>query len=161
MCAMHPDEEARLLDKLRKIEALFAGTTFTGERAAAENARERIRERLRQFERSERAVEHRLTLEDPWSRMLFMALARRYGLEPYRYSGQRRTTVMVKGTRSFVDHVLWPAFGELNATLREHLTEVTRRVIRQAIDGDASDAGERAGTPPPIAGGTPSIESAS
>ena len=42
--------EKRLIEKLRKIEALFARTSTPGERAAAANAWERIRESLRQLE---------------------------------------------------------------------------------------------------------------
>ena len=38
--------ETDLLDKLRKIEALFAGATTAGEKAAAGAAAERIREAI-------------------------------------------------------------------------------------------------------------------
>jgi hypothetical protein len=37
----------KLSDKLCRIEALYAGTKTAGERSAAANARDRIRERLR------------------------------------------------------------------------------------------------------------------
>jgi hypothetical protein len=40
-------------------------------------------------------VEFRFSLADQWSRHLLVALLRRYGIKPYRYSRQRRTTVMV------------------------------------------------------------------
>jgi len=131
------DEEERLIDKLRKIEALFARTTYVGEREAAEIARERIRQRLAQLEEIERAVEFKFTLPDGWSVSLFIALVHRYGLKPYRRASQRRTTVMVKVTRSFVDEVLWPQFQELNATLGAHLNAVTRRIIQEAIHRNA------------------------
>src|SRR5436190_17877019 len=49
--------ETRLRDKLRKIEALFAGAGTQGERLAAEAARERIRARLAEFGRSETPTE--------------------------------------------------------------------------------------------------------
>lgn len=75
-----------------------------------------------------------------------MALLRRYGLKPYRYRGQRRTTVMTKVTKSFVDQTLWPEFQQLNATLRGYLDDVTKRVIAEAIWGDVSDAEERSTT---------------
>jgi hypothetical protein len=142
------EEEERLIEKLRKIEALFARATSAGERAAAESARDRIRGRLEQLEKSERAVEYRFSLPDGWSKSLFMALLRRYGIEPYRYSGQRRTTVMARVTRTFAEEVLWPEFRELNETLRAHLESVTTRVIAQAIHGDQADAEERPGQEP-------------
>jgi hypothetical protein len=142
---METDAELRLIAKLRKIEALFAGATTRGERVAAESARERLRERLEVLEGSERVIEYKFSLPDGWSRSLFVALLRRYGLKPYRYRRQRRTTVMVHVTRTFVDDVLWPQFVELDQTLRAHLESVTERIIREAIDGDGSDVEERAG----------------
>ena len=145
---MNESEEARLVEKLRKIERLFARTDVAGERAAAESALERIRERLDQLERTEPPVEFRFSLPDAWSKSLFLALLRRYGLAPYRYRGQRRTTVMVRVTRTFADQVLWPEFRELDATLREHLDSVTRRIIATAIHGDVRDAEERPGQEP-------------
>ena len=145
---MHEDEEARLVEKLRKIEALFARAASAGERAAAESARDRIRQRLEQIEKSERTVEYRFSLPDAWSKSLFIALLRRYGIQPYRYSGQRRTTVMARVTRTFAEEVLWPEYQQLNATLRAHLESVTQRVIARAIHGDQADAEERPGQQP-------------
>lgn len=137
------DEERRLIEKLRKIEALFARPGTAGERAAAATARERIQERLFSLEKTEKPVEYRFTLSDGWSKSLFIALLRRYGLKPYRYRGQRRTTVMVRLTKTFVDEVLWPEFQEINATLREHLEAVTQRIVAQAIHGEGGEVEER------------------
>ena len=61
-------DESALTEKLRKIEALFAGAATAGERAAAGAAADRIRARLRESEGRERAVEIRFSLPDPWSR---------------------------------------------------------------------------------------------
>ena len=145
---MYEEEEERLIEKLRKIEALFARATSAGERTAAENARDRIRQRLEQLEKSERVIEYRFSLPDAWSKSLFIALLRRYGIDPYRYSGQRRTTVMARVTRTFADEVLWPEYQQLNAMLRAHLESITKRVIAQAIHGDQADAEERPGQGP-------------
>jgi len=145
---VHEAEEERLIEKLRKIEALFARATSAGERTAAENARDRIRQRLEQLEKSERVIEYRFSLPDAWSKSLFIALLRRYGIDPYRYSGQRRTTVMARVTRTFADEVLWPEYQQLNAMLRAHLESITKRVIAQAIHGDQADAEERPGQGP-------------
>ncbi len=145
---LQDDEERRLIDKLRKIEALFARATSDGERVAAGNASDRIRQRLEQLERSERAIEFRFSLPDAWSKSLFIALLRRYGIEPYRYAGQRRTTVMARVTRTFADEVLWPEYQQLNAMLHGHLDSITKRVIAQAIHGNQADAEERPGQQP-------------
>ena len=142
------DEEERLIERLRKVEALFARTTYPGERQAAQSALERIRRRLKELERVEQPVEFRFSLSDGWSQSLFIALLYRYGLKPYRYARQHRTTVTVKVAASFVDEVLWPEFRELNATLRSHLDSVTRRIIQQAIHGGDIDIEQRPGQEP-------------
>jgi len=141
--------DAQLREKLRKIEALFAGAGTEGERLAAEAALARIRARLAEEGRRESPTEMQFSIADPWARLLFMALCRRYGLAPYRYHRQRRSTVMLRVPRSFMEVVLWPEFRELEAELRRYLEEVTQRVIREAVYSDTSDAAEVAQALPP------------
>jgi hypothetical protein len=133
-------DEQRLFEKLRRIEALFAGATTEGERLAADAARDRIRERLKAVSGTEKAIEHRFSLRDTWSRRVFVALLRRYGLEPYRYPGQRYTTVMARVAARFVDETLWPEFQQIHAVLASYLDDVTNRVLTQMIHGDVSEA---------------------
>jgi hypothetical protein len=134
--------ESQLRDKLRKIEALFAGAGTAGERNAAEAALTRIRARLAEFGRRDGPIEMQFSMPDQWSRLLFLALARRYGLEPYRLHRQRRNTVMISVPQSFVEHVLWPEFVELNEALTAYLHQVTLRVIKDEVFADASEAPE-------------------
>lgn len=138
--------EGTLLEKLRKIEALHAGTKIDGEREAARRAAERIRARLAELRGREQEIEYRYSLHDPWKRKLFLALCRRYGLKPYREAGQRRSSVMVKAPKSFQDRTLWPEYQALSRELDEHLDELTTRVIREAIDDDVSEAAESTNT---------------
>jgi hypothetical protein len=133
-------DEARLIDKLRLIEALFSGATTEGEKVAAERARERILERLTLWEKEDPPVEYRFTVADMWSRKVFVALLRRYGIRPYRYSGQRYTTAMARVSKRFVDETLWPEFQEISETLRSYLSGVTDRVVQQVIHQDCSEA---------------------
>ncbi|MCW2284874.1 hypothetical protein M2323_002772 [Rhodoblastus acidophilus] len=134
--------ESQLREKLRKIEALFAGAGTPGERLAAEAALERVRARLAEFGRQDPPIEMQFSIPDQWSRHLFVALARRYGLKPYRLKRQRRTTLMIRVPKNFVNQVLWPEFNELNRALQSYLHEVTLRVIRDEIHADASEAQE-------------------
>jgi hypothetical protein len=134
--------ETALRDKLRKIEALFAGAATAGERLAAEAARERVTARLADLKRRDPLIEMQFAMPDQWSRALFLALSRRYGLKPYRYRRQRLTTVMLRVPRSFIDEVLWPEFAELNQALATYLNEVTLRLIREEVYADASEAAE-------------------
>jgi hypothetical protein len=134
--------ESQLRDKLRKIEALFAGAGTAGERMAAEAALARVRARLAEFGERDAPIDLQFSMADQWSRLLFVALARRYGLKPYRLPRQRRNTVMIRAPQGFVDQVLWPEFVELNEALVAYLHQVTLRVIRDEIFADASEAPE-------------------
>jgi hypothetical protein len=134
--------ESQLREKLRKIEALFAGAGTSGERLAAEAALERVRARLSELGRQDAPIEMQFSMSDQWSRHLFVALCRRYGLKPYRYHRQRRTTVMVRVPKGFVDLVLWPEFSDLDTALKAYLHEVTLRIIREDVFADTSDAQE-------------------
>lgn len=131
--------ESDLLEKLRKIERLYAGAATPGEKEAAAEAMARIRQRLGEVEKVEKPIEYRFTLTDGWSKKLFLALLRRYELRPYRYARQRRNTVMVRVPRSFVNETLWPEFLELSEVLKTYLEDVTNRVIAQAIHEDSGD----------------------
>jgi hypothetical protein len=132
-------DEQDLLDKLRKIERLHAGATTPGEKEAAADAIARIKRRIAEAAKVDRPVEYKFTLADGWSRKLFIALLRRYSLQPYRRARQRRNTVMVKVPRSFVEETLWPEFLELSEVLQQYLDEVTDRVIARGIHDDATE----------------------
>ncbi len=139
------DEEQQLIAKLRKIEALFSRPGTEGEREAAKTASARIRARLQALEKTEPLVEFRFSLADAWSRSLFIAVLRRHELRPYRYRGQRHTTVMVRVAKSYVDQTLWPEYQQLQAVLHEHFEAVTKRVIAQAIGTQGGDVEMREG----------------
>lgn len=131
--------EADLLDKLRKIERLYAGATTPGEKDAAADAIARIKKRLADTAKTEQPVEYKFTLADAWSKKLFIALLRRYAINPYRYSRQRRNTVMARVPRSFVNETLWPEFIELSKVLKTYLDEMTDRVISGGVHADAAE----------------------
>ena len=134
--------EAQLREKLRKIEALFAGAGTAGEKTAAEAALKRIQARLAGMGLSDPPVEMQFSLQDQWSRRLFLALCRRYDLKPYRLYRQRLTTVMLRAPRGFIEEVLWPEFRALNAALVQYLDEVTTQIIRDEVHRDTSEASE-------------------
>jgi hypothetical protein len=145
---------ARELEKLRKIEALYAGTNVAGEREAARRAAERIRARLAELRGREQDAELLYSLPDPWKPKLFVALCRRYGLKPYREPGRRHSTVIVCAPKAFQNNTLWPEFLALSQELHTHLNDLTDRVIRQAINEDISEATEQAPKAlPHVAGG--------
>ena len=84
-------------------------------------------------------MEFAFKLRDRWSHKLLVALLRRYQIRPYRYRGQRYTTIMARVPARFVNEILWPEFQELNQTLVAFLGEVTDRVIAEGIDSDTAE----------------------
>ncbi len=132
--------ESELIAKLEKVERLFAGAASDGERLAALEAKARLTERLNQTIQREEPEEYKFSMNDSWSRKLFIALLRRYGLKPFRYKRQRYTTVMARVPKSFVDKVLWPEFMELSEVLDQYLNSITDRVIQNHIHAEDSDA---------------------
>jgi hypothetical protein len=137
--------EEQLRARLRKITALFEGATTPGERSAAAAAIERVRKALGDTQQTEQPVEFKFSLPDRWQRRLFSALCRRYGLDPFRYKGQRHTTVMVRVPPTFVDRTLWPEYQELKEALDQYLNEATERIIHEEVFGDVGEARERTG----------------
>lgn len=138
--------EQQLREKLRKITALFEGAATAGERQAAAAAIARIRQALGAAAvQTQPPPEIKFSMTDQWQRRLFLALCRRYGIEPYRYKGQRYTTLIIRAPRAFVDTILWPEYLELQAALHAYLNDATERIIREEVNRDAEEAEERTG----------------
>jgi hypothetical protein len=139
---MNSDEYAKLIEKLRRIEALYDGATTIGERDAAAEARRKVAERLADVKpKSDPATEYRFSMENAWSRKLFVALARRSGLKPYRYPRQRRTTVMLRLTEPAANSI-WAEFQALNTALSEHLDALATQIIAEAVSPETGEAEE-------------------
>jgi len=136
-------DDHALREKLRKIETLFAGAATPGEKNAAGAAAERIRARLANSQKAEAPVETRFSVPDAWSRQLFIALCRRYGLRPFRYRRMHKQSIIVRAPKSFIDQILWPEFQELSKALTAYIAEVTNRLIREEVHGETADAEER------------------
>ena len=132
----------KLIEKLKLIEALHAGAGTEGERSAADYARQRIKDKIRQFGEADPPIEYTFTMNNQWSRRLFTALLRRYDIKPYRYYRQRHTTVMARVSKGFVNRTLWPEYQELEKELTKHLDAIAERIINESIFADTSDAEE-------------------
>jgi hypothetical protein len=70
----------------------------------------------------------------------FVALLRRYGIEPYRRRRQRYTSVMARVPKSFVDSTLWPEYLELSRVLEDYISEITENVIKNHIYQNTAEA---------------------
>ena len=82
-------DDTVLRDKLRKIEALFAGAATPGEKAAAGAAAERIRLQLKDAGSREVDVEFKFSLADPARRVSRRASTPRIGAPCSRPTAER------------------------------------------------------------------------
>ncbi len=120
-----------ILDRIKKIEALIAGTNIEGERQAAISAKERILQKHPMLEILKDAKEYYLHTQGSWHKKLLLALCRKYGLNPYRYHRQKYTTVVVRINEGFLNQVLWKEFQECSKHLEALVDEVTDDLIQK------------------------------
>ena len=138
VASMLDDEQLRA--KLAKVEELFRRSGSTGERAAAEAALNRLKDRLDvSDEDREPEIELQFSLPDMWSVRLFLAVCRKHGVRPYRYARQRRTTVMARARQAFFDQVVLPEFDLLHDELESYFENVTDQLIERALGSDGDD----------------------
>jgi hypothetical protein len=135
-----------IIARIQKVEALYHGTEEAGEKSAAETVLNRLVMRL-DAEHEQVEEEFQFSLPDPWKRKLFLALARRHGLKPYRYPRQRHSTVMLRITKKRLDLVLWPEFEELGKILSDYLAQATDDIIARGVHGDLSEAPQQPNLP--------------
>ncbi len=113
-----------IADKIRKIEALIAGTKNDGERQAAEFAKQRLQEKI-----TSQPIEYTVRLHSRWEKKLFVAICRKHGLRTYRYMRQKHTTAMVRVSTPFMDLVLWPEYNKYAGILRKLTDEISTDLI--------------------------------
>ena len=126
-------------EKLEKLEALFARGATEGERAAAQAALDRLRKQ-RGTRAIEDAVEFQYSLPDTWAVKIFVALCRKHGVKPYRYTRQRRTTVMVKVQKSWFEQTVMAEFATLHGELVAYFQDTVDHLIADAMKSDGDDA---------------------
>jgi hypothetical protein len=132
-----------LADKISKIEALIAGTSSDGERKAAELAKQRLQEKT-----AAQPIEYSVRVDGLWKKKLFMAICQKYGLSTYRYSGQKRTTAMVRVSKSFMDQILWPEYNRHAQAFDEFALEIMSDLIAKIHQVNDNDEVEIAGVLP-------------
>lgn len=123
-----------IYEKLRKIEALIERTSSEGERRAAEEAKKRLQERVR-----EQPMEFKVASGSLWEKRLFVALCHKYGYKTYRYSRQKYTTTMVRMPSSLMNDVVLPEVRHYAQILNETVNEITNGLIDKVHHGDQEE----------------------
>lgn len=123
-----------LVDKIQKIQALIDRASSEGERQAAELAKQRLHDRIK-----ENPIEYKVTSHSKWEKRLFGAVCKKNGFKPYRYSRQKYTTTMVRVSKSVMDDVLWPEYTKYTALLREMVDEIATDLVDRIYTGDKEE----------------------
>lgn len=138
-------DDATALDRMRTLEARFLGLCSGTDLAAIHAGVERLRVQLAETRSRERDEVFTTSIPDPCARAVFLALCRRYGLNPHRHARQRRATVVVAAPPSFYEGVLWPEFQALSDVLYDSFLSLTTRALQEvlAVRGDEAVTVER------------------
>lgn len=123
-----------IFDKLQKVQALIDRASSEGERQAAELAKQRLRDRIK-----ENPIEYRVASHSKWEKRLFGAVCKKHGFNPYRYSRQKYTTTMVRVSKSVMDDVLWPEHMKYTSILREMVDDIASDLIDKIYTGDKEE----------------------
>ncbi len=123
-----------LIDKVQKIQALIDRASSEGERQAAELAKQRLHNRIK-----ENPIEYRVSSHSKWEKRLFGAVCKKNGFNPYRYARQKYTTTMVRVSKSIMDDVLWPEYTKYTALLREMVDEIATDLVDRIYTGDKEE----------------------
>ena len=73
------------------------------------------------------------SIRNPFTRQVFMALAKKHELTTFRYKRQQRQTVMIRATQDEHDR-FWSRFQQLSAALVSDLNVVTECFIEEMVD---------------------------
>jgi len=125
-------------DKLDKLFALFERAGSEGERQAAEQAILRLI-----ATHSKTAVrEYTFTFPDYGSSRLYRTVCKKYGVEAYRYKGQRYTTVNIKTTGD-VEDIVNREFNDLFNQWQKLTDEILSELIERYEIGEAAQLEKR------------------
>jgi hypothetical protein len=123
-------DESKFIDRLRTIERRMANAPDGVDSNGVASA---MRARLAAARVAESDSLQRCAMPDPWSRDLFVAVCRRYGVEPFHERGLRQTTVSIRVPASFLRDVLSPQAEQMARELDGYLNGFIDRVIGAAF----------------------------
>lgn len=126
-------DDTTALARMRAVEARSLSLPDGADAPAVRAGVERLRAQLAATRTRERDEVITVSIPDPCGRAVFIALCRRYGLDPHRHARQRRSTVVVAAPPSFYDRVLWPEFQALTDVLYEHFLSLTMRALDEVL----------------------------
>ncbi len=126
--------EQTLIEAFRISEARHA-RLVGAEVTDSELARARISEMLKQSATAPDIQEFQCGAKQDWERVIFCAICKRFGITVYRYSNQRKTTVLVRLSKQFMDDVLWPIYLDVANSVARRFTEVTSGLLPAIASG--------------------------
>lgn len=106
--------------------------------ANAEQALLRIRARLQELAAAADVQEFQCPTRTDWDLLVLHALLKRYGLQAYRYRKQRKSTILVRVSKRFMNDCLWPIFNDAVGQLAGHVRMLTLALTEVMAPGPFS-----------------------
>lgn len=125
--------------KAEKIEALIEQASFKEEREETLLAKTRILSSLDEKDiilKDEKFTICTVTIDNPWKKLLFVTLCRKYGLSPYRYKRQRSTTTNVEVSKEVMKKKLWPEYQKFVKILDNLVEDIIEDLLKQIWQGE-------------------------
>ena len=84
--------------------------------------------------------EFQCNTKNDWDKFVLYALLKRYGIKSYRYRKQRKSTILVRVSKGFMNDVLWPIFTNTADELYSRFTAITTTLLPSIATGPFSMA---------------------
>jgi hypothetical protein len=128
--------EKDLIGSFHSIERKYAGRP--GNEGITDQPKEQITARLQESASAPDVEEFQCNMKHEWETFIFHALLKRYGIKPYRYRKQRKTTILVRVSKAAMNGLLWPIFTDVAAELSARFTVVTTTLLPAIAPGPFS-----------------------
>lgn len=128
------NDEQALIDSFRSIELKHSGLGA----ANADRAEARIRGRFQDSVLAPDIQEFQFNLKHDWQTFVFHALLKRYGIRPYRYRKQRKSTILIRVSKQIMDDLLWPIFNDVAGGFAARINQMTMALVPAIAPGPYS-----------------------
>ena len=133
-------DDAELNARLSRMAKAFRTTGRHTEMYGADTDPEQSR--IGSCTYTEPETELQFSFFDPLLIKLFLAVCRKHGIRPFRYSRQKQTTVMVRAREQEFQRTVWMEFSLLEAELVSCLEGITDRLFEYITAEPEGDRGQ-------------------
>lgn len=94
---------------------------------------EPFKKKLKDISHLEEIYEIIVNTKTDWNRQIFLALCEKYNLEPYRYKGEKKTTIKLETTMDFMENILWPDYKKFTKIYHKSMEDILKKCIEKIL----------------------------